>query len=140
MAKANKRSISFYPEHEKYIEQFPSKQRGTDNFSQKVQEIITDHYYMLLRTKKEVEGVFTEKEWNCIKDALNGSMLPANISYRTMLKAQIEDAVLLDKIDEKWGIDAEALVRKIGGLTEFQCYTISKMVDEFWNQDQTRRV
>lgn len=132
MATIIRKSVSFYPEHIEIVEKFPSRMHGMNEFSAKVQEILLDYHYMLLRTKKEIEGVFTEKEWYYIRDMLNATMLPSTISYATMLVAQIEDAAALDGLDEKWEVDAKELARKISTLTEFQCYTVVKMSDEFW--------
>jgi len=137
---AQKKSISFFPEDLARIESFPSNYHGGTNISGKVQEIIQDLHYALLRTKPEVESLFADPEWMYLRDMLNGSLATPQISYKTYLTAQVEDADTYDGLGEKWKVDAAALAEKINNLTEFQAYTVVKMVDAWWIEQVKKQV
>jgi hypothetical protein len=55
------------------------------------------------------------------------------------LTAQVEDADTYDGLGAKWEVDAAALAEKINNLTEFQAYTVVKMVDAWWNEQVNRK-
>lgn len=130
---AQKKSISFFPEDLARVESFPSNHHGI-NFSGKVQEIIQDLHYALLRTKPEVESLFADPEWMYLRDMLNGSLATPQISYKIYLTAQVEDADTYDGLGAKWEVDALALREKVSNLTEFQAYAVTKMVHAWWDE------
>ena len=136
---AQKKSISFSPEDLARIESFPSNYHGGTNLSGKVQEIIRDMHYNILRTKREVEPLFSDPEWMYMRDMLNSSMVTPEIGYIVYLRAQVEDADIYDGLGEKWKVDATALAEKINNLTEFQAYTVVKMVDAWWDEQVNRK-
>lgn len=133
---AQKKSISFFPEDLSRIESFPSNYHDT-NLSGKVQEIIRDVHYNLLRTRQEVESLFSESEWMYLRDMLNGSLAIPGISYKAYLTAQVEDANIYDGLGAKWELDIPTLAKKVTNLTEFQAYTVTKIVHARWN-DQVK--
>ncbi len=134
---AQKKSISFFPEDLARVESFPSNHHGI-NFSGKVQEIIQDLHYALLRTRQEVESLFADPEWMYLRDMLNGSLTTPEISHKLYLTAQVEDADTYDGLGAKWEVDALALRGKVANLTEFQAYTVTKMVHAWW-EEQTKK-
>lgn len=137
---AQKKSISFFPEDLARIDSFPSNYHGDTNLSGKVQEIIRDMHYNILRTKREVEPLFSDSEWMYMRDMLNSSMVTPEIGYIVYLRAQVEDADIYDGLGEKWKVDATALAEKISSLTEFQAYTVVKMVDAWWIEQVKKQV
>jgi len=130
-----KKSVSLPEEIVKSVENFPSRIRGTTEFSTKVQEMIEDLTKLIARVRKLIEPLFAENEFNYLKDLLNSSILTPDLSYKTMLLASIEDANIYENLAYKWQINAEELTAKIKSLSEFECYVLVKIIDEFWNQN-----
>lgn len=87
--------------------------------------------YCLLE-KSLIEIDLNIQEACSIVDALNGTAFdPWSIP---LLWANIEDAIALEKLDNKWGIDGKALVEKLKSLTPFQCLAIIDAAERFWSE------
>jgi hypothetical protein len=65
-----------------------------------------------------------------IVDALNGVLMDANNAK--LLCAEIEDAIKLDHLDQKWQVDSKALVEKLRNLNEIQAMAIIDAAERFW--------
>ncbi|MDN5348540.1 MAG: hypothetical protein PWP65_2105 [Clostridia bacterium] len=65
-----------------------------------------------------------------IVDALNGAKLEADTAR--LLWAEIEDAINLDHLDEKWQVDGSALVQKLRQLTDTQALALIDAAERFW--------
>ncbi len=65
-----------------------------------------------------------------IVDALNGVLMDANNAK--LLWAEIEDAIKLDHLDQKWQVDSKALVEKLRNLNEIQAMAIIDAAERFW--------
>ncbi len=137
MAKAIKKSVSLPEELMSVVENFPSRHHGLEEFSTKLQEIISDFAAMIGRTKREVLEILTEAEMNYLRDLLNSSLIYADqFPVRTILAGSIEDGDKYEGLGEKWGVNVPALVQKVKNMAEFQAYTAVKMVDEYWNGEK----
>ena len=88
-----------------------------------------ERYYALLDHCLAVI-VLTEAEASLICDALNGTL----IDHRTyhLVWASVDDAIRLDGLDEKWGVDGPALVGKLRDLDHCGMLAIADAVDRFW--------
>jgi len=84
---------------------------------------------------REVE--WTEAEASLICDALNGTYLldlgDEPHSWRWW-PANVEDAIRLDKLDAKWGVDAAALVSKIKHLSATGLAAVADAAERFWRE------
>lgn len=134
MAKATttRKSVSFPAGTLDLIERFPSRTKQDIEFSTKVQEIIRDLSLLLDRAQKGLKNQFTEAELNFLRDSLNGTILMPELSYQPSLLLMIEDSDRLDGYGDKWQVDVPALVEKVKALSEFECYALSKSIDQWW--------
>jgi len=71
-----------------------------------------------------------------ICDALNGSLYDARTSG--LLPAGVRDAIQLDGLAEKWGVDGDALVQKLSALDEFSCMAIIDAAERVWADESER--
>jgi len=110
-------------------------QRG-DNRSGIINRDLERYYTVLDRALRTVS--LTENEALLIVDVLNGSILDT-LSVR-MLWAGVEDAINLDKVDEKWGINGAALVEKLRSLGEIQCLAVVDAAERFWADEDNRNM
>lgn len=67
-----------------------------------------------------------------IADALNGVILDINL-MPGVLYMEITDAVKIDNLDKKWGVNTDALIEKIKGYSLLQVLTVVDAVERFWN-------
>lgn len=82
----------------------------------------------------EIRGQFTEAEAKLVLDALNGVHLVGGLLGQH-LALEVHDAVALNALHRKWGVDAEKLDRAIGGLTSFQRAAVEMWGASFWVGD-----
>ena len=75
------------------------------------------------------EGVFSAAEGAVILDALNGTLLA---DRPETLAASVEDAMRLDGLAEKWGVDAGGLSEKLRSLTPLEFHAIADRAETFW--------
>ena len=138
MSKAIKKSVSFTVEIIEMVERFPARIHGLEEFSTKLQEMVEDLTTLIERTNVEIRERFTEAEMNYLKDMLNSTLMSPKLSYRSVLLMQVKDADRYEGLGSKWQVDPGQLSQKIEALTEFECYVIAKLVDEFW-QNQSKK-
>jgi hypothetical protein len=106
----------------------PSDYYGND-IDYKIEMLAVTFNDLYLRTKKELQELFTKGEALGISQAFCGTMFTQfNKQY---LLTQIKDSILLEGIDSMFEFDGVALINKINSLTEFQCMTVIGMVNEF---------
>ncbi|WP_374713122.1 hypothetical protein [Symbiobacterium terraclitae] len=65
-----------------------------------------------------------------ICDVLNGTLMDA--SSVAMLWAEVADGIRLDGLDKKWGVDGEALVKRLKGLDRLTCLALVDAAERFW--------
>ncbi len=88
-----------------------------------------ERYYALL--DHELARVeLSEAEASLICDALNGTLMDPH-SYR-LLWAEVADAVRLDGLDAKWGVDGDALVERLRALSPGAMMAVVDAVERFW--------
>jgi hypothetical protein len=92
-------------------------------------------YYQLLR-EEERRLPLSEQEWNLLRDALNGVLFDA-IAWR-FLDHEIADAIRLNRLDAKWGVDGSALIETLRTLCPGQTLAAVDAVERWW-RDQVRR-
>jgi hypothetical protein len=86
-----------------------------------------DRYYTLLARSLPT---FTEAEASLLMDALNGTIAMPQTAH--LLWAEIDDAIRLDRLDEKWGVDGQALHERLRALTPFQAMAILDAKERYW--------
>ena len=81
----------------------------------------------------ELREVFTPNEWKFLADSLNGVVIPDVFRCSvSALIAHVEDAVALDNLGTKWGVEIGELVTKINLLHGANVDALYTRVEEFW--------
>lgn len=95
-----------------------------------VERDLARYYHLLDEARKEACRQLSDDEQALIIDSLNGVMMDA----RTMriLPHQISDAISIDRLDGKWGVDGQALTEKLEAMTPFELAAIVDGVEVFW--------
>lgn len=111
-----------------------------DNLSNRINnELTTVHqvanrdmarYYNILKYALR-EVALTEQEAMLVCDALNGVFFD-DFSIRLM-RASVEDAIIHDRLDEKWGVDGEALIVKLRSYSIGALYSVADAVEQWWS-------
>lgn len=92
-------------------------------------------YYALLdRALRQV--VLSEGEASLLCDAMNGVLHTEKDAH--LFWAGIDDAIRLDRLDAKWGVDGAALVDKLRDLGPCAAQAIVDAVERFW-RDPNRK-
>ena len=88
-----------------------------------------ERYYATLKASL-LDVDLTEAEALLIVDACNGLLVePHSVGF---LWAQISDAIRLEGLDQKWGIDGSALVEKIRSWTYAQNLAAQDAAEKWW--------
>lgn len=90
-----------------------------------------ERYYRLLADElAPVAARLTEGEASLIADALNGTLLEAS-TYR-FLWAEIDDAIRLDDLADKWHVDGPRLVETLRALSPGATLAVVDAAERFW--------
>ncbi len=88
-----------------------------------------ERYYSLLERTLPTLGL-SKEEVCLVADSLNGTLIePHTLS---LVWANVDDSIRLDGLDEKWGVDGEALVGKLRAFTPLQATALVDAVERFW--------
>lgn len=93
-----------------------------------------DRLYTLYRRALAQVGL-TTREALLIADALNGILM--DVTTVPLFWVQVQDTIILERLDKKWQVDGQALVEKLRNLNEIQALAIIDAVERFWAQDQS---
>jgi hypothetical protein len=91
---------------------------------------------MVRYTKLELKDYFTVDEAILICKALNGFSLDREMSIKRKVYIEIEDYFKYTPFRED--VSAEELLRKISNLTEFQCFVVVVMVNDFFAHEGSK--
>jgi hypothetical protein len=92
---------------------------------------VGDRYLEGLRRARAGWPPFTEAEWSLLRDAMNGTVHePAAMIAH--IDQGIEDAIALDKLDAKWGVDGPALLAKLRALDFMQEVALVEQIESWW--------
>jgi hypothetical protein len=87
-----------------------------------------ERYYALL---PRVLPTFSEAEAYLIVDALNGSLCQSELIHVHWVT--IEDAILLDHLDQKWNIDGKQFLARLHQFSPFELIAIRDAAERFWH-------
>lgn len=105
----------------------PLDARG-DNRNQTADRDLARYYALLDRELATLN--LTPDEALAVLDALNGTWLDEHAI--PLLWADIEDAIRLDALDEKWSLDGPALLAKLKRLTFGQAFALADAAERWW--------
>lgn len=92
-----------------------------------------DRYYAMIHSERpKLTAIFTEGEWNAMRNATNGTIWePAEIIRNGML-AEIQDS--LDEELALYKADRKMLEKKILSLCVSQQFSLVDMLEEWWDE------
>ena len=82
-------------------------------------------------TLDKLRGQFSRGELMLMIDVFNSTALTA-MAAGQQLDIQVDDGMRLDALDEKWGVDRNALNNKIADLTIFEAACLEIWANGFW--------
>jgi hypothetical protein len=107
--------------------------RDRGNRSGAIQEIIEKYAVLMANIKPTLRPRFEANECALILDSLNGVWLRDDVNIR-LLVANIEDAISMDQLDQKWMIDGPQLLAKLQQLSVAELYATADAVVIWWNR------
>lgn len=84
-------------------------------------------YYALLHRSLPA---FSAPDASLIVDACNGWFVEPHSA--PLLWAEVADAISLDGLDAKWGVDGPALVARLRALTPFEALAVCDAIERAW--------
>ncbi len=92
-----------------------------------------DRYYAMCDAEKaKLEKLFSEGEWNALRNACNGTIWEPAAVIRNGMLANIQDTI--DEEFEMYGADRKKLEKKLLELTVSQQFALVEMLEEWWDQ------
>lgn len=126
MSNVIKTSVSFAPSvHDAMKQRQPQLSSAIDTNLKR-------YLYALWDARRRLAPQFSDQECGLILDTLNGTIFyPFSVK---LLPAEIQDAIALDQLDQKWEIDGPGLVKKLEALDYFQCLAVVDAAEAWWNR------
>lgn len=97
---------------------------------------IADRYSELLW--HAVLPELSEAELSLLRDANNGTLHEPAALLRGSIAMGVADAIALDGLDTKWGVDGDALVAKLRDLTFLQEVRLIEDLEAWWAKADAR--
>lgn len=97
---------------------------------------LTRLYFLYDRALRRLD--LTVDEACLIVDAMNGTIHDERTSL--MFSFGVEDAIQLDGLDEKWGVDGKALMDKLSILDEIGCMAVVDAAERYWHNEKYRKM
>jgi len=121
----SKMSISLLPKTAAEV-----KRRNRGNQSATVNSQLARYFEALRRERRGLRNILTENECALILDATNGvSHYPETVN---MFAYGVLDAIELDDLDAKWGVDPSELMLKIQNAAYITYLTIIDGAERWW--------
>jgi hypothetical protein len=99
---------------------------------------VADRYQEMVRRSMPA---LSEREWMACADALNGVWLSSDAGGASLtlatVWAEIADADRLNGLGEKWGIDAQALARRLREAPYAEVVAVVDVVETLWSRPNT---
>ncbi|WP_018525543.1 hypothetical protein [Alkalispirochaeta alkalica] len=100
--------------------------------SSALHEVADRYQEMIGSERKRVEAMFSESEWNAMRNACNGTWWQPAATIRAGVLAKIQDS--LDEEIQAFGAEREALESKLRDLTVVQQFTLVELIENWWNE------
>jgi len=97
-----------------------------------LESALVQYFRLLAEARRGLKARLTDEELCLICDALNGTLID-DYSVKFM-RMEIADACELNRLDEKWGVDAAKLDAKFGDFTLTELMALADAVRRFWNR------
>ncbi len=124
---AESKSMSFYATPN--VQQILDDRAAEGERSTVIARIVERYAQVCVRDKPDL----AEKEWNLLRDALNGTWL-GEASHVRFIPAEIKDAIAHGALDKKWKVDGRKLVENLNGLSYAGLVALADDVERFWRR------
>lgn len=99
--------------------------------SGEINKTIDRYHEVIRRHRPAVEALFSEAELNALRDVANGWLAEPAATIAGGLALELSDS-LPDGIAEKWGVDALALIAKLGELSYADQLALVAGIEAWW--------
>lgn len=114
-------------------DQVVSRYSDYKNITSAVTQAAESFYVLRRYTLEELKGRFSHAEIVGLCDMFNGTIIQPEMSVKSVLLAQLEDAENFDNLSARHGFKYSELKEKIEGLTASQVFFLIHEIDRFWN-------
>jgi len=90
------------------------------------------YQHLLAEGRKTLREKFVPKELSALLDVLNGHWFREPWTV-TWIPAEVEDAIRLNALDEKWQLSGPALLHTLRGLTLLESMALADAVERWWS-------
>lgn len=97
-----------------------------------VRHALSRYFTLLQHARIGLRPRFTKNECAIVLDAMNG--LAGDFVHQQMLAGNVADAIALEGLDKKWGIDKDELLGKLSALTYTETVAILDACEQWWNR------
>lgn len=113
------------------------RQRGLGNGGNVVARDLERYYDLIAVAAQTVRGQLSEEEFNFLCDALHGLDVPRELlpHLQQVVLGAVGDA-RADGLDERWGVDAEALAEKLSSFSRRELIALLDEVEQFWESQR----
>lgn len=109
-------------------------ERGEDISTIELRDL--KRYYALLNYHL-LELSLPSSEVNLICEALKDYRVEDDSEQARVIWKQVDAAIQRDRLDQKWGIDSKAFIRKLQALTHLQLASLVDAVERYWLRDKS---
>ncbi|KAB0670098.1 hypothetical protein F6V30_08005 [Oryzomonas sagensis] len=106
--------------------------RGAPPQGYTVEEALRDNNKLVDLALNEIRGFFTKGEICLIADVCNGYWYTVD-NPKVQLCLEVSDAIELEALDEKWGVEKETFLGKLTSLCHFHAHVVITMVRRCWD-------
>ncbi len=122
-----KTSIAIHPDLQSQLDM------RDDNLSGSIAKCLSRYFGLLARSRRELAAQLSEAELSLILDALNGTGFMDEHSAG-FIPHEIADSIRLNETDEKWGVDGDALLKKLGALDHTDLTALADAAERWWRR------
>ncbi len=118
------------------LEQLETRRDRTDlvNAAERgwlINRMLDRYLHLLSDRRNHLRPSFSNEELGLMVDACNGAIWYAHSIQH--LPLEIADAIELDRLDEKWGVDGAGLVAKLKALDLLSLCALVDGIERFWS-------
>jgi len=99
--------------------------------AERTQRDLARYQALLAQGRARLRDRFMDKELWAILDTLNGYWF-ADPSSAGSIAAEVEDAIALNGLAQKWELSGQALVQTLHGLTGLESMALADAVERWW--------
>jgi hypothetical protein len=92
-----------------------------------------DRYYVLLCSALGQVNL-SHSEALLLCDAFSNTINDFRVNPAQCLHLRVADAISLEQIDKKWGIDGKELLSKLKGFTTLEAAAVLDAIERFWHR------